>query len=192
VYYCLTQKGPLPSTLMGHRPIYYASPLDETLLITDYCYGVVSYKTSHPCNCDHFLIYCAPHLSSNHSCFIHQSSLLWLQQWHLVAKRGQSKREIASEFCLSVSLTYPKGSLTCRKTYDMRLTASLLRRKSCCGFLSLLKINHLCSVLNPRTLRPVASTITITPPRTSRCGTNLQESLTACHGVPEEKYRCEW
>jgi hypothetical protein len=33
-----------------------------------------------PCNCDHFLIYCAPHLSSNHSQFIHQSSLLWLQQ----------------------------------------------------------------------------------------------------------------
>jgi hypothetical protein len=28
-----------------------------------------------PCNCDHFLIYCAPHLSSNHSRFIHQSYL---------------------------------------------------------------------------------------------------------------------
>jgi hypothetical protein len=32
-----------------------------------------------PCNCDHFLIYCAPGLSSNHSQFIHQSSLLQLQ-----------------------------------------------------------------------------------------------------------------
>jgi hypothetical protein len=31
------------------------------------------------CNCDDFLIYCAPYLSSNHSRFIHQISLLWMQ-----------------------------------------------------------------------------------------------------------------
>jgi hypothetical protein len=37
-------------------------------------------------NCDHLLIYCASHLSSNHSRLIHQNSLLSLQQTHLVAK----------------------------------------------------------------------------------------------------------
>jgi len=61
-----------------------------------YCYwlllrgGIVQ---SVPCNCDHFLICCAPHLSYNHSRFIHQSSLLWLQQTHLIAKRGEFGRE---------------------------------------------------------------------------------------------------
>jgi hypothetical protein len=51
------------------------------------------YKTSHVlvtvrggivqsvlCNCNHFLFYCGPNLSSNHSRFSHQSCLLWLQQ----------------------------------------------------------------------------------------------------------------
>jgi hypothetical protein len=65
------------------------------------------------CNCDCFLIYCEPHMSSNNSLFIHQSSLLRLQQTHMKAKRGKSRREIAAEFCLSVSLSYRKGSLTC-------------------------------------------------------------------------------
>jgi hypothetical protein len=41
-----------------------------------------------PCNCSHFLIYYAPYLSSRHSRSIHQSSLFWLQQRHLVAKLG--------------------------------------------------------------------------------------------------------
>jgi hypothetical protein len=40
-----------------------------------------------PRNCDHILIYCAPHLISNHSQFIHHCSLIWLQHRHLVAKQ---------------------------------------------------------------------------------------------------------
>jgi hypothetical protein len=64
-----------------------------------------------PCNCDHFLIYYAPYLSSNHSRFIHQSSLFWLQQRYLVAKRRETGREMTTEFYLS----YLKGSLTYRK-----------------------------------------------------------------------------
>jgi hypothetical protein len=54
-----------------------------------------------PCKWDHFLIYWVPHLSYNHSWFIHQSSLLWFQQIHLVAKQVETGREIAAEFCLS-------------------------------------------------------------------------------------------
>jgi hypothetical protein len=49
------------------------------------------------CNCDDFLIYCAPHLSCNHSRFIHQISLLWMQPKRLLVKRGGGTgREMAS------------------------------------------------------------------------------------------------
>jgi hypothetical protein len=41
-----------------------------------------------PRNCNHFLIYCASHLSSDHSRFIHQRTLLWLQQRNLGPKLG--------------------------------------------------------------------------------------------------------
>jgi hypothetical protein len=63
------------------------------------------------CNCDNFMIYC---LISNCSQFIHQSSLLWLQQKHPVAKREKSGREMATELCLSVSVPYLNGYLVCR------------------------------------------------------------------------------
>jgi hypothetical protein len=64
---------------------------------------------------NNFLIYCPSCLSSDHSRFIHQSSLLWLQQRHLISKRGETWRKIVTEFCLSVSLSYLKGSLAFRK-----------------------------------------------------------------------------
>jgi hypothetical protein len=48
------------------------------------------YVQSVPCNCDHIKILYVPHLSSNNSRFIHQSSLLWLQHTHVVAKRGET------------------------------------------------------------------------------------------------------
>jgi hypothetical protein len=68
-----------------------------------------------PCNCEHLMIYSAPHLNSNHSWFIHQSSLLSGCSRNLVAKRGETGREIDAEICLSVSLPYLKKSLTCRE-----------------------------------------------------------------------------
>jgi hypothetical protein len=71
------------------------------------------------CNYDHFLVYCAPHLSSNHSRFVHQGSLLWFQQRRLVAKRRETELEISTKFCLSISLSYLKGSLICRKILKM-------------------------------------------------------------------------
>jgi hypothetical protein len=64
-----------------------------------------------PCNCNYFLIYCA----SNHSRIIQQSSLFWLLQRHVVAKRGETGREMVAEFCLLLSLSYLKWSLTCSK-----------------------------------------------------------------------------
>jgi hypothetical protein len=75
--------------------------------------SMVSYKASHTLRPSYNLLCC--HLSSNHYRFIHQSSLLWLQQRHLVANGGETGREMTAEFCLSVSLSYLEGSLTCRK-----------------------------------------------------------------------------
>jgi hypothetical protein len=61
------------------------------------------YCTKLPMNCDNFLIYCAPHLNSNHSRFTHHefSALV-------VAKREETAWEIAAEFCLSASII-PQG-----------------------------------------------------------------------------------
>jgi hypothetical protein len=69
---------------------------------------------SEPCNCDHSLIYCATHLSSDNFRFIQQSSLLQLLQRHLIEKQGEAGREMASEFRLSVSIIR-QGFLTCHK-----------------------------------------------------------------------------
>jgi hypothetical protein len=60
-----------------------------------------------------YALLCSPP-SSNNLWFIHQSSLLWLHQKRLVVKRGESGREMFAEFCLSISLSYLKGSLTCK------------------------------------------------------------------------------
>jgi hypothetical protein len=68
-----------------------------------------------PCNCDNFLIYFATHLSSNHSRFIHQTFLPWLQKRHLVEKLGETGQEMVAKFGLSVSLSYLKGYLARRK-----------------------------------------------------------------------------
>jgi ABC-type transport system involved in multi-copper enzyme maturation permease subunit len=55
------------------------------------------------CNCDHLLIYCAPHLSSNHSRLIHQNSLPWLHKRHLIAKWEEMSRNFAYK-CLFLYL----------------------------------------------------------------------------------------
>jgi hypothetical protein len=59
------------------------------------------------------VLLCSP--ISNHPQFIHQTSLLWLQQRHLVGTLKETGREMTAEFCLSVSLSQLKGSLICRK-----------------------------------------------------------------------------
>jgi hypothetical protein len=121
-----------------------------------------------PCNCDHLLIYCAPCLRSNHSRFIHQSSLLWLQQKHIVAKRRETGLEMTVNFSYELSLSHLKRSLTCRKIFRPGTDGVIpFRRKTCCGFVSPLKTHLPRPGLNPRTLGPMASRITITQPRTT-------------------------
>jgi hypothetical protein len=61
------------------------------------------------------------------------------------------------------------GFLHAKKYYDMEPPTLLpLRRKACCEFLSPLNIHHSRPGLNTRILRPIASTITITLPTTTR------------------------
>jgi hypothetical protein len=78
-----------------------------------------------PSNGDHLLIYCPPHLNSNHSRFTYHSSLLWFQQRPLAAKHGETGREMTTEFCVAVSPSYLKGFYHTLKSYDMGPTALL-------------------------------------------------------------------
>jgi hypothetical protein len=134
--------------------------------IKGYCCQVVSHKASHA-TATIFWSTEQPHLSSNHS-FPFTRILCSRCSRHLVATRGETGREMAAEFCLSVSLSYFKRSLTRSKILRHGPTASLpLRIKSCYGFLSQLKIHRSEPGLNPRTLGPMESMITITSPRTT-------------------------
>jgi hypothetical protein len=92
---------------MGHLPVH-------TSLSYTWCSILVTVMGWFHATTTTFLICCAPHLSSIHSWFIQQSSLLWLQQTHLVAKCGKTGWEMTAEFCLSIS-TIPQGILTCCK-----------------------------------------------------------------------------
>jgi hypothetical protein len=61
-------------------------------------------------NCDNFLICCAPHLSSsNHSWSIHQSSLVWVAVDTPSSEAGETGWEMATGFCLLVSVV-PQGT----------------------------------------------------------------------------------
>jgi hypothetical protein len=70
------------------------------------------YRTKRPMTLRPFSV---SHLSSNHSRFIHQSSMLWLQHTPSSEKGKRIWREITAEFWLSVFLSYLKGFLVCRK-----------------------------------------------------------------------------
>jgi hypothetical protein len=87
----------------------------------------------------------------------------YCQQSDLAAKQ----EKLAKEMINLTLRSFSKGNLTCRKILRHGSTDLLpLRRKACCGFLSPLQIHCSWTGSNPRTLGPLASTITITPPRT--------------------------
>jgi hypothetical protein len=115
------------------------------------------YHTKYPMHCDHFLICCAVHLSFNHP------SVLWLQHRHLVAKLGETWRDMSLKLADVVSLScYARffnilqygadGFTSPPKEGVPRIFISPKNPSSRPGF-------------NPRTLGPMASTLTISPPR---------------------------
>jgi hypothetical protein len=66
-----------------------------------YCYGVVSHKASQAL-LPFSDLFCVPHLSSNHSWFVHQSFLAVTSR-HLVVKEGEMAVELAGEVFLLYS-----------------------------------------------------------------------------------------
>jgi hypothetical protein len=137
------------------------------LLVTSYCYGVVSYKASH-----------ALRQFSDLLCFpisvpiILDSSTRALRQIPAETpstKLGETWREMEN-FADEISLSYSAVFFVMpEKSYDMEPTALRpLRRKARWGFLSPLKTCHPRTCMNPVTFGPVVSTITTRPPtRTS-------------------------
>jgi hypothetical protein len=92
-------------------------------------------------HCSNFLIYCAPHLSSNHSWFIHQCSLV-------VAEI--SSTETCSWWEISLNLADVVSPPCYKRFFNMPLNLRHkpmalfpLLRKSCCGFVSLFEIHLL-------------------------------------------------
>jgi hypothetical protein len=146
---CRSESKYCTSKMTGHIRL--------TLLVT----VTGCYSKKRPMHCGNFLTYSALHLSSDHSRFNHQSSLLWLQQTPSSEAGRNWARNDRCIFPISQYLSHYRVILHAIKSYDMGPTALFpLRRKSCDGFLSPLKIHRSRPGLNPRTLGPMASTIT--------------------------------
>lgn len=125
-----------------------------------YCCGMVSHKASHGLR--PFLIFVYPHLSSNHSCFIRQTSLAVTSgDTYYPSKRTLARN--SREFCIRILFSFCTVLQRAVKTHDIG--------KNGCNFLpgSFIALKN-CPVpdLNPRTLSRIASTLTTRPPRAIR------------------------
>jgi hypothetical protein len=106
--------------------------------------------------------------------------VLWqsYQRCHLVANLEELAKEMMT-FALRSLLCYTTTVfLTCCKSYDMGPTALLPFLKMCCGYIYIyiLKNPSPRPGLNPRTLGPMASMITIRPPRTLIHGVSIRQA----------------
>jgi hypothetical protein len=116
------------------------------------------YHTKHPMHCGHFIIHRAS-TSEFQSFPIHPPEFSAL----IVAETPSSEaertgREVTTASCLSVSLSYLKGSLTCSKSLRHGVDGfTSLRRELCYGFLSPIKIHRPRPGLSPRTSGPMES-----------------------------------
>jgi hypothetical protein len=125
------------------------------------------YRTKRLTHCGHFLIYCESP-SEFQSFLIHPPEL---------SRKHQQKHLIANQEKVGEKWSWILQKLS----RVMGPTALfLLRRKSYYRLLSLLKINRPRPVLNPWTLSPVASNITIRPPM-STCKGLLTSHRNVCN-----------
>jgi hypothetical protein len=99
---------------------------------------------------------------------VHQSSLAMITAESSSSKAG-GNGEGKINVCLTKYLFHSwKGSLTCCKILRHGADGfTPLRSKSCCGFLSTLKIHLSPLGVNQQTLGPIASTLTTVPQRTT-------------------------
>jgi hypothetical protein len=124
------------------------------------------YCTKRPMRCDHFLIYCIPHLNSYHSPFIQPSFLLWFATETPSSIAGRNwARYVRRILSTIISVHTSRAFKQVLKSHYVGLMALLHpRTKSCYGFLLPLKINRSRPGLKPRNFGAMSSTITITPP----------------------------
>jgi hypothetical protein len=103
------------------------------------------------------------HLSSNHSEFIPQSSMLCLHQKHLVAKEEKFGEKCTWMLPLTVSLSYLKGSLILRKILRHKTDCFISPPKEIVLWIFIALKNLLFSAgFEPATLGPTGNTITPT------------------------------
>jgi hypothetical protein len=109
------------------------------------------YRSKCPMYYDNFLIYCAPHLSSNHSWFIHKNSLAAAETLSSVAEIW---REMSLTLANVVSLLYSADILNIPRSLttwvDGFIPPSSDQVKVCCRFLLPLKIHRPRPNLKPR------------------------------------------
>jgi hypothetical protein len=93
-------------------------------LVTDYRYGVVSYKVSHALQPFYDMYIVRAHLSSNYSSFIHHSSLAVTSRVNWQGRR-KNLAKMAMNFGYDVFLSYSTGffNILLLNSYDMGLTA---------------------------------------------------------------------
>jgi hypothetical protein len=119
------------------------------------------YRTTCPMHCGHFSdLLCVPVWVL----IIPHSSTRALIAAETSTSEAGSWREMYSNLADEASVPYSTGIFNIPynlATWCRRLI--LLRRKSCYGYVSRLKIHHSRLCLNPRTLGPVAHTMTTRP-----------------------------
>jgi hypothetical protein len=125
------------------------------------------YRTKCPMHFGHFMIYCAPNLSSHQSKLIHHRSLLRLQKTPII-KAGEYGREMTAAFCLPVSVIYLERSLLCCRILRHGAHSSPPSKEVVLQIFIALKIYCPWRGLNQPTWGPLASTIPISPQRPTR------------------------
>jgi hypothetical protein len=118
-------------------------------------------------HCDHYWSIVRFLLSSNNLLFIHQSSITVTSR-NLVVSRNNLKR-IGRKFCLRcICFILLRVFLTCREILRHG-TAGFISRQMEVVLPFFIALKILCTLpgLNPRTLFPMANTITTRPPRTT-------------------------
>jgi hypothetical protein len=130
-------------------------------------------------NCGHQRAYCSSSMwyismdrhggiiSTGNSWFSTRAVWQFFQESNLV----RSRRNVAKEwyvFPYEISLSHSQGCITHSKSYMGPLALLHLWRKSCCWFLSTLKIHCPRPGLTSRTLRPMSSTLNSRPPSTTK------------------------
>jgi hypothetical protein len=125
------------------------------------------YGTRCHIHCDHYWSLVCHHLSPDHSGFIHQSALAITNRYTSYRSR-RNWREMSVNFAYKF-LFHTVGIFNMPLNFSTWAHGFISPPKEVCyGFLSPLKIHRPQPGLNPRTLDPMANTVTTRPPRATK------------------------